>query len=124
MSKVIKTFGLLFAALLVFLSICMQNYALLPTSHFQNAQSENSDSYFTLEKPGLLFLTRQEEREVFSVKNLPVPSLKNHSNQINCNSLSQEGRLISINSEYLSYSMIVDRSLANSDIVFPFHYFW
>jgi hypothetical protein len=124
MSKVTKTTGLFFATMLIFLSISTENYGLLLTSHLQNAQSENSDSYFSTEKPDLLFLYRNDERQVNSVRNLPVPSLKNHPNDIHYNSLSLEIRILSINSGYLSYSVIVDRNLTNSDIVFPFHYFW
>lgn len=124
MSKVTKTTGLFFAAMLIFLSISTENYGLLLTSHLQNAQSENSDSYFSTEKPDLLFLYRNDERQVNSVRNLPVPSLKNHPNDIHYNSLSLEIRILSINSGYLSYSVIVDRNLTNSDIVFPSHYFW
>ena len=124
MSKVTKTTGLFFAAMLIFLSISTENYGLLLTSHLQNAQSENSDSYFSTEKPDLLFLYRNDERQVNSVRNLPVPSLKNHPNDIHYNSLSLEIRILSINSGYLSYSVIVDRNLTNSDIVFPFHSFW
>jgi hypothetical protein len=124
MSKLFKTTALFFAAMLFFLSICTQNYGLLLISHLQNTQSEDSDSYYSTEKPELLFLDRHEERLVNSVKNLPVPSFKNHPNNIHCNSLSPEVRIKSINSGYLSYSMIVDRNLTNSDIVFPFHYFW
>lgn len=124
MSKVTKTTGLFFAAMLIFLSISTENYGLLLTSHLQNAQSENSDSYFSTEKPDLLFLYRNDERQVNSVRNLPVPSLKNHPNDFHYNSLSREIRILSINSRYLSYSVIVDRNLTNSDIVFPSHYFW
>lgn len=110
--------------MLIFLSISTENYGLLLTSHLQNAQSENSDSYFSTEKPDLLFLYRNDERQVNSVRNLPVPSLKNHPNDFHYNSLSLEIRILSINSGYLSYSVIVDRNLTNSDIVFPSHYFW
>jgi hypothetical protein len=124
MSNVYKTTALFFSAMLFFLGICTQNYCLLLISHLQNTQSEDSDSYYSTEKPELLFLDRHEERLVNSVKNLPVPSLKNHPNNIHCNSLSPEVIIKSINSGYLSYSVIVDRSLKNSDIVFPFHSFW
>jgi len=74
MSNVYKTTTLFFAAMLFFMSICTQNYGLLLTSRLQNSQSENSDSFFSTEKPDLLFVYRQEERLVYSVKNLPVPS--------------------------------------------------
>jgi hypothetical protein len=124
MSRMIKTTGLFFAAMLFFLSISTENYGLLLTSQLQNSQSENSDSYFSKEKPDLLFLNRHEERLVYSVKNLPVPSLKNHSNDNYSNCLSPEVRILSINSGYLSYSETLYRNLTNHDIIFPFHYFW
>jgi hypothetical protein len=124
MSNVYKTTTLFFAAMLFIMSICTQNYGLLLTSHLQNAQSENSDSYFSTEKPDLLFVYRQEERVVYSVKNLPVPSLRNYSNDNHSYSLSPEVRILSLNSGYLSYSEIICRNLENIDIVHPFHYFW
>jgi hypothetical protein len=124
MSNVYKTSALFFAALLFFLGICTQNYVGLITSPLQNTQSDNSVSYFSTEHPELLFLYRIDERQVNSFKNLPVPSLKNYSNNIPDNSLSTEIKLLSIHSGYLSYSVNVDRGLTNSDIVFPFHYFW
>ena len=124
MSIVYKTTTLFFAAMLFIMSICTQNYGLLLTSHLQNAQSENSDSYFSTEKPDLLFVYRQEERLVYSVKNLPVPSLRNYSNDNHSYSLSPEVRILSLNSGYLSYSGTICRNLENVDIVYPFHYFW
>jgi len=124
MSKVYKTTALFFAAMLFILSICTQDYGLLLTSHLQNAQSENSEYNFSTETPNLLFITRQEERVVYSVKNLPVPSLKNYSNDNHSYSLSPEVRILSLNSGYLSYSGTICSNLENVDIVYPFHYFW
>jgi len=124
MSKVYKTAALFFAAMLFILSICTQNYSLLLTSHLQYAQSENSEYNFSTETHNLLFINRQEERVVYSVKNLPVPSLKNYSNDNHSYSLSPEVRILSLNSGYLSYSGTICRNLENVDIVYPFHYFW
>jgi hypothetical protein len=124
MTNANKTISLFFAAMLFMLGICTQEYCLLLTSQPQNAQVENSRSYFSTEKPDLLFINRHEERVIYSIKNLPGPNLKSLPNYVSCNSLSLEERILSINSWYLSYSEIVDRSLSNSDIVFPFHYFW
>lgn len=124
MSKVTKTTALFFAAMLFFMSISTENYGLLLTSHLQNTGFENSGSYFSKEEPNPLFLSRHEERLVTSVKDLPVTGSKNNPTDFHSNSLSSEVRLLSINSGYLSYSVTVDRNLTNSDIVFPFHYFW
>jgi len=124
MSKVTKTIGLFFAAMLFFLSISTEKYGFLLTSQLQNNQSENSDSFFSKEKPDLFFLNRHEERLVYSVKNLPVPSLKNHPNDYHRNCLFPELRILSISTGYLSYSMTLYRNLTNNDIIFPFHYFW
>jgi hypothetical protein len=124
MSKINKTIGLFFAAMLVFLSISAENSALLLTSQYKNSQSDNSSSYFSSEKANLFFLNRQEEKLVSSVRNLPVPSLKNHINDFQWNCLLTEVKISSINSEYLSYSVTVDPNFTSHDIIFPFHYFW
>jgi hypothetical protein len=124
MSKVTKTTALFFAAMIFFISISTENYGLLITSHIQNTGSENSGSYFSKEEPVPLFLSRHEERLVTSVKDLPVTSSKNNPTDFHSNRLLNEVRLLSINTRYLSYSVTVDRNLTNSDLVFPFHYFW
>jgi hypothetical protein len=124
MSNVYKTTTLFFAAMLLLMSICTQNYSLLLTSYLQNDKSENSDSYFSTEKPDLLFLYRQEEKIVYSIKNLPVPSLRNNSHDNQSYSLSPEVRILSLNSGYLLYSETICRNLGNIDIIYPFHYFW
>jgi hypothetical protein len=124
MSKSLKTMAMFFVVMLFFLSIYTQNNSVILTSHLENTQSENTVSYFSTEKPELIFIDRHEERQVNSVKNLPIPSFKNQSNNINYNCLSPEIRIANIDSEYLSYSEIVERSMTNSDKVFPFHYFW
>jgi hypothetical protein len=124
MGKVTKTSGLFFVAMLIFLSICTENYGLLSTSPLQYSQSENSGFCFSKEKPDFLFLYRNDERQINSVRNLPGPSFKNHTNYIRCNNISLEIKISGINSGYLSYAMIVNRSLTSSDIVFPSHYFW
>jgi hypothetical protein len=124
MSKINKTIGLFFAAMLVILSISAENNSLLLTSQVRDSQSDNSPSYFSTEKPDLFFLNRQDEKLVNSVKNLPVPSLKNHLNDFQWNCLSTEVKISIINSEYLSYSVTVDPNFISHDIIFPFHYFW
>jgi hypothetical protein len=124
MNKVTKTIGLFFAAMLFFLSISTEKYCFLLTSQLQNSQSENSDSFFSKEKPDIFFLNNHEERLVYSVKNLPVPSLKNHPNDYHWNCLFPEVRISNINSRYLSYSVTLYRNFTNHDIIFPFHYFW
>lgn len=120
----IKATALFFAAILFFLSACTQNYGLLLTPHLENTRSENSASYYSTEKPELVFLYRFDERQVNYGRNLPVQFLKLFSNFIHDISFYPEIKLSSINSGYLSYSVITERSLTNSDIVFPFHYFW
>jgi len=124
MSKVTKISGLFFVAMLLFLSISTENYGLSLTSQLQSSQTKSSDSYFSTEKPDLFFLNRQEQRFVYSIKNLPVPNLKNHPNDFHWNCLSPEVIISSINSGYLSYSVTLYRNFTNHDIIFPFHYFW
>lgn len=124
MSKNNKIFGLFFTAVLVFLSMSTVNNSWFLISQYQNSKSDNSASYFSTEKPDLFFLNRHEEKLVSSVKNLPVPSLKNHVTDIQWNCLSTEVKISIINSEYLSYSLKVDPNFTSHDIIFPFHYFW
>ncbi len=124
MSTLYKSAAIFFAAILIFLGIYAENYGLLLTSQLQSTQNSESDSYCSTEKPELLFLDRHEERLVNTVKNQPVPGFKNHSNNVHYNNNIPGVKLLSINSGYISYSVIIGRSLTNSDIVFPFHYFW
>jgi hypothetical protein len=124
MNKVRKITGLFFAALLFSLSIVTEHYGLQLASNLQKSHSENSDIYFSGEKTDFFFVFRNNERQVNSFRNLPVQSFKSHQNEINFNNFSPETRILSINSRYISYSAIIDRSLSTSDIVFPFHYFW
>jgi hypothetical protein len=124
MSKVTKISGLFFVAMLLFLSISTETYSLSLTSQLQSGQPKSSDSYFSTEKPDLFFLNRQEQRLAYSVKNLPVPSIKNHPDNFHGNCLSPEVRLSSIDSGYLSYLVTLYRNFTSHDIIFPFHYFW
>jgi hypothetical protein len=124
MSKVTKISGLFFVAMLLFLSISTENYSLSLTSQLQSSQPNSSDSYFSTEKPDLFLLNRQEQRLAYSVKNLPVASIKNHPNNFHGNCLSPEVRISGIDSGYLSYSVTLYRNFTSHDIIFPFHYFW
>lgn len=124
MNNKYRAIALLFSIMLFFLSICTQNDGLLLASPQQYTKSENSDSYFSTDKPDIIFLSRQEERVKYSVKNLPVPGLKNYPGDNHNYSLSHEVRILSLNSGYLSYSGTIYGDLKNIDIVYPFHYFW
>ena len=124
MSNLYKTTALLFSVVLLYISTNTENYSLLLTSKLQNSECENFSSYSSTEKPNLFSQNRQGERYLNSIKNLPVFNLKNHANDLYSNSLSPTIKKMRINSEYLSYSETINRNLTNSDIVFPFHYFW
>jgi hypothetical protein len=124
MRKVTRIIGLFFASVLFFFSISIENYSFLLATQLQNSQSENSDTYYSPEKPILFFLNLQEQRLVYSVKNLPVPSLKSHPGDFHWNCLFPKAKISCINSGYLSYSLTLYRSLTNNVIIFPFHYFW
>jgi hypothetical protein len=124
MSNKYKAIALFFSVMLFFLSTCTQYDWLLLTSPQQNTKSENSDSYLSTDKPDIIFLSRQEERVVYSHKNLPVPGFKNYPSDNHSYSLSPEVRILSLNSGYLSYCGTIYGYLKNIDIVYPFHYFW
>lgn len=125
MSKVIRISGLFFVSVLLFISVSTGNNGLLTHSLLQSSsQPANSDSYFSIGKLDLYFLNRPEERTIFSVRNLPVPYLKKYINDLKCSFLSYEKRKFNTNSRYLSYSVRLQPSLTNNEIIFPFHYFW
>lgn len=124
MSFLYKTATLLFSIVLLYINTNSLNYGFLLTSNLQKTGYESLSSYFPVEKPNLFLSNRQGERFVNSIKNLPDSNFKNHSNDYYNISLSSEIRKLKINSEYLSYPETINRNLTNSDIVFPFHYFW
>jgi hypothetical protein len=124
MSNLVKITALFSSAVLVFISISIEDYGSLLNSKLQNTGYENITSYCSIEKPNLFLLNRQYERLITSFKNLPISNLKKFTNDFNSNSISSEVRKLCISSEYISYSVIVYRNLTNRDIVFPFHYFW
>lgn len=124
MSNLYKTAALLFSVVLLYINTNTFNYWLLVTSNLQNTGCESLSSYFPIENPNLFISNRHGERFLNSIKNLPDSSFKNHANDYYNISLSSEIRKLKINSEYLSYSETINRNLTNSDIVFPFHYFW
>jgi hypothetical protein len=123
-SNLYKTTALFFSAVLFFISITTESYGLLLNSKLQKNGYESVSPYFSLEKPNLFLLNRYGEKSIISIKNLPVPVLKNFTNYIGYNSISLEIRKSGFNSDYLSYSGNIYCSLRNIDIVFPFHYFW
>jgi hypothetical protein len=124
MTRTNRTSSLFFAALLGVLSIFTQYYGVLISSGTKISQSDYSVSSLPGGKPELIFMAHREERSLNSVKNQPVPDLKNHSNNSIYFGLFPEVRLSGFHTGYLAYSVIVERSLTNRDIVFPFHYFW
>ncbi len=124
MSKGSKISGLFFIALLLFLSIRSGNYGFLLTSQLQSSQTENLDSYLSAGELDLFFLNCHEERSIFSSDNLPIPCLKKHLNDLNFDPLSLEKRILSVSSDYLTYSGRLQRSLTNVEIIYPFHSHW
>jgi hypothetical protein len=124
MNNVIKTTALLFAALLLYISISCEYYSSPHKSPLLNTEPDNTVSFFSTEKPDLFFLNPQESRMETSTRNLPVSHLKNSINDLFFRRLFPEIRLSTLNQTYLSYSLTVDLSLSNSNIVYPFHTFW
>lgn len=124
MSKVSKSSILILIVLLLFLSIKSGDYALRSISLVQSNHTENSDFYFSTGKPDLFFLTRNEERSVTSVRNLPDPCSKKHFNDFYFNPVSPEKRIIGLCTEYLLNSIIIQPGLTNVEIIYPFHSHW
>lgn len=124
MNKLYKTTSVLFSAVIFFISITTESYAFLLKPKLEKNGYETVKPFILLEKPNLFILNRHGEKNVTPIKNLPVTDFKNCTNDIDYNNLSLELRKSGFNSNYLSYSENIYCSLKNSDIVFPFHYFW
>ena len=124
MSKLYKTTAIFFSAVIFFISITTESYGFLPNSELQQNDFESISLYFSLEKPNLFLFNRYGEKSVTLINNFPVPILKNYTNDLYNNSLALEIRKSVLYSDYLAYSGCIYCSLKNSDIVFPFHYFW
>jgi hypothetical protein len=124
MNRLSNFIALIFAVMLSYISIHTVDYGLYLSSQVHQERSDSPASVFSSEKPGLLFLNRQEGRFVRAIKNLPVTHLKTPLINFYSTKLSTGLRVLKINREYLTYPVTVYRNLKNSDIVFPFHYFW
>jgi hypothetical protein len=124
MSKVTRISTLFFAAILLFISIHIQNYTLLVTSDLQKSGSANSEYYFSSLDSSPLFVIRKVEKLINSAQDLPSYGSKVNLTDLYSNRLSNEIRLFNVNSRYLSFSGITDRNFTNVEIVFPFHSFW
>lgn len=119
-----KIVALLSSSVLLYLSATFENYSLLITTNILHNECDNLNSHLPIDNPNLYFPYRQGDRFLTSIKNLPVSNLKNYPNDLYTNSLSPEIRILSSSSQYLIYSEIIYLSLANRDIIYPFHYFW
>jgi hypothetical protein len=124
MNRLSKLIALIFAVLLSYVSIYTVDYGHYLTSQIHQDRSGDPASAFSTEKPELLFLNRQEGRFVRAIKNLPVTHLKTPVINFCSAKLSSGLVALKINLEYLLYPVTIYRNLKNSDIIFPFHYFW
>ena len=81
-------------------------------------------SYFQSEQLAFDFLHRGSETVVSPVDYQPAPNIK--ASRIACLSMqaSIENSILSKITQYLFYARDICCSLAGSDIIFPFHYFW
>lgn len=122
MNKGVKISGLFFISILLFLCV-RPGESILNTSQLQTSKPESTDSYFSTGAIDFFILNRQEERSVTSIKNLPIPLIKQICDY-KSNFLSLEKRTFSIISNYICHSVGIKRNLSIFEIIFPFHYYW
>jgi len=124
MSNLYKITSLFITAVIIFINSAKEYYPVLLNSIPQNGRNETINSFCSIEVPNLFLLNRHGEKSLTSLGQLPVSNLKNQSTDFYCSYLNSEILKSGINSKYLSYSETIYRNLTNSDIIFPFNYFW
>lgn len=120
----LKATAILFSALLFFSSIITEKYCSILNSQFLSSGQENLSLNTPAGTPSLFVLNRNGERLVASIRNLPVDRSANQISDFQTTIQSTGLKKLIINSDYLQYSRTISRNLPNSDIIFPFHYFW
>lgn len=124
MPKGSKISGVFFILILLVLSIKWGDYNVLK-SQLHSSGPENPDYCSSTSKLDLFFLNHHpEERAFFSDNNLRTPVLKEHLTDTKFDPLSLEKRIFSVSSGYLSYSVRLQPSLTNVEIIYPFHSHW
>lgn len=91
---------------------------------FQNDQSTKEGSYFPIGGNYLLYHTTKTENVVNGFKNLLTFSFKNHTNDFLAHRKAAESYLFNTYSEYIFFAKNLVVKLQQTDIIFPFHYFW
>ena len=124
MSHLYKITSLFITAVIFFINSAKQYSPVLLNSIPQNGRNETINSFCSIELPNLFLLTRHGEKSLRSYNQLPVPNLKNNSTDFYSSYLSSGILKSGINLKYLSCSETIYRNLQNSDIIFPFNYFW
>lgn len=124
MRNLSKITAILFSCVLFFSSIITEKYCFILNSHSLTSAEENLSSRIPDEIPDYFLLNRNGEHLVALAKNMPAFSLGGQSSDIYSNTLLSEPKKLRKNSEYLHSSGTISRNLPNSDIIFPFHYFW
>lgn len=124
MGNLYKITAILSSAVLLIISISIENINSLTVSKSQNPGHETIRSYFSIEKPNLFILNRNGEDLVTSFKKLTSLKSGSHANDLIGNGIFSGISKFSFSSEYLAYSVFVNRNFTVSEIVFPFQYFW
>jgi hypothetical protein len=124
MSNLYKIVALFSAVATFLVNSSTENYGLLLSSKPLNSRYITIGSYWSIDRPDLFLIDRFGEKSVASFKHLSVSNLKNQANSYYCSSLSSEIRKSGINIEYFTSPATICRNLTNSDIIYPFHYFW
>jgi hypothetical protein len=124
MSNLYKIVALFSATATFLVNTSTENYGLLLNSKPLNSRYKTIGTYCSIERPDLFVLDRFGEKSLASFKHFSVSNLKNQANSCYCSSLSSEIKKSGIYIEYFTSPATICRNLTNSDIIYPFHYFW
>ena len=123
--KLLQRLALLFILIPYCLAIILYgNSVVTSDANFSNEQSKSDDKCLIFLSADLLCPTAQSENNIREFSKLPTTSPKNHFNSLIARAKAEESIILFTFSKYSFYSHnIVDR-FQQTDIIFPFQYFW
>ena len=124
MKKVLKTGVLLLVLVLYCFTVSLYSHDLLRSNTAFSGQSSEVKSYFSLASVNLFSHTIRTENSVNYFYHRLSSSLKSHLNDFLFKGVAVDSFLLKTFSKYIFYSRVIIVGFLQTDIIFPFHYFW
>lgn len=125
MKNVVKIPGLLFISILYCYSICITYNNSISSIAFGNEITrESKNFYFSIASNNILYHTSQSESWSNSYNNYTSAISKNPFNWFFTNKNETEHLLFTIISQFYHHSRNILIRCRNTNIIFPFQYFW